>query len=71
MNRGSTKDKAYVSKTPGRTQQVNYYAILPSKTVGKGWGNVGNTNVRGYFIDLPVSSECVLLMFVYILCSYL
>ena len=54
MNRGG-KDKAAVSKTPGRTQQVNYYAILPqkSKKSGSGWGGLGNSNVNGYFIDLP------------------
>ena len=53
----SRKGKALVSKTPGRTQQVNFFSIQSSNTYDKVKNSrkksTSNSNVYGYFVDLP------------------
>mmetsp|Transcript_2772 Transcript_2772/g.3874 ORF Transcript_2772/g.3874 Transcript_2772/m.3874 type:complete len:322 (-) Transcript_2772:527-1492(-) len=45
--------EAFVSKRPGRTQQVNYFAISPKSYKIPHDKILKNSNVHGYFIDLP------------------
>jgi len=45
INALTRKKLARTSKTPGRTQQVNYFALTPKKGVME--------NAMGYIVDLP------------------
>ena len=45
INALTRKKLARTSKTPGRTQQVNYFALTPKKGVME--------NATGYIVDLP------------------
>jgi GTP-binding protein EngB required for normal cell division len=47
LNALTTKDLAKTSKTPGRTQQVNYFGLYPSHQ------SDGDGDPLGYIIDLP------------------